>query len=485
MSSTAASANDSQSTDDAQMSAPGFHSELSPAELKRSMRLSVYASMMGATFFTVVQGTVFNFLLEDLNLRNRLPYFTALWCIGAVGNLVGSWIQNRWGYRKSLFLITIGGSRLVWIAIGLLPLMKPEWRHSDIAFWWLSALTLTFYFLHSIGGPAWLSWMADLVPAKDSGTYWSWRQLGWSAASMMGGPIAGYYLELHHHWNGYAIIFCASTVLGLADAIMFIWVAHRPPAVRTAQSHILVEFVNKLRQEPFRRLCGVYILWSISNCFINPTTYFFMRDRVAMGVSSIATVTAISVGALTAFSVFWGKYADRHGYRGPLIVCLIVHAGAPITYFFCNVHDVGLVAVGQAIAGIGSCGICLFMLPMLISYAHNKGGGREMGIATFHVVLGVANFAALLVTDGVLFDSVGYWLGEAPRSTPVYYAIMVLAMLLRLAAAGLVWLLPRSENETPPGLVLTEVATTSPLRATISLVRYVSGKQKWEGHGKK
>ncbi|HYG77193.1 MAG TPA: MFS transporter [Planctomycetota bacterium] len=472
----------SRTEPDGNLAAPqGFHRALDPHVLSRSMFLSAFASMLGATFFTVIQGTVFNFLLEDLHLRDRLPYFTALWCIGQVGNLVGSWIQDRWNRRKALFLITIGGSRLVWMAIGLLPLLKPEWRDPDIAFWWLSALTVLFYFLHSLGGPAWLSWMADLVPPEKSGRYWSLRQLGCSATGMVGGTVAGYFLDLHHNWNGYAMIFCVATVLGVADALTFIWVEHRDPQLRTSKSHVLAEFVQRLREVPFRRLCGVYILWSISNCFINPTTYFFMRDRVQMGVTSIAVVTAISVAALTVFSLFWGKYSDRHGHRGPLIVCLLLHAAAPVIFFFAGPHDVAYMAIGMAIIGIGGSGINLFMLPMLIGYTENKSGGREVGIATFHVVLNLANFAALLLADGILFNVIGALLGQPPRSTPVYIGIMVISMLLRVLAAAFVYLLPQAENETAPGVVLTEVVTTSPLRATISLMRYVSGKQKWKG----
>jgi len=83
----------------------GFVPPPPPAVLRRSLILSAAASALGAAFFTVIQGTVFNFFLEDLSLRDRLPFFMGLWCLAASpGMLVGSWIQGRWGHRRGLFM---------------------------------------------------------------------------------------------------------------------------------------------------------------------------------------------------------------------------------------------------------------------------------------------------------------------------------------------------------------------------------------------
>jgi len=471
----------SQSASSSALSATsqGFFPPPEPTVLRRSLILSASASMFGAMFFTTVQGTVFNFLLEDLSLRDRLPYFTALWSIGELGNLVGSWIQNRWGCRKSLFLVTIGGSRLIWLAIGLIPLLRPEWTDPKAAFWWLSILTVTFYFIHAIGGPAWLSWMADLVPPKLQGRYWSLRQVGVSAAGVAAALVAGYFLESHRNWTGYAIIFCGTTVFGVIDAMMFIGVVHRRPKIRENASGILSEFASRLQKAPFRRLCCIYILWSISNCIVNPTSFYFMRDHVAMGVSSISVATAISTTTLTVFSLFWGQYSDHHGHRGPLILCLLLHSFCVVFYFFAGMHDFGLTAVAMAIGAIGTCGVTLFMTPMLIEYSRTEASGRDIGIAVFKVAVALANFSALLVTDRLLFESIGHWLSRPPKSTPVYYAIMVLGIFLRLCAAALVWLLPKAEKETHPNTVLGEAVSANPLRAAYSFVKYVTGREGW------
>jgi MFS family permease len=462
----------------------GFYPPPEPSVLRRSLIISACASMFGSMFFTIVQGTVFNFLLEDLSLRDRLPYFTALWCIGELGNLVGSWIQNRWGCRKSLFLVTIGGSRLLWLAIGLIPLIRPEWTDPKAAFWWLSILTVSFYFIHAVGGPAWLSWMADLVPSDLSNKYWSLRQVGCSASAIAAGLGTGFYLESHRNWAGYAAILCFTTVLGVIDACMFIPVLHRRPKIRAPGSRsMLGEFASRMHHEPFRRLCCIYILWTISNCIMNPTCFYFMRDSVQMGISSIAIANAMSMVTLTVFALLWGKYSDHHGHRGPLILCLMLHAFCPVFYYFAGNHDIGLVTVAMVVGAIGFCGVNLYMIPLLIQYSRSEGSSRDVGIAVFKVAVAVANFTALIITDRVLFQSVGHWLHVSSKSTSVYLAIMAIGMFLRACAAALVWLLPKAEKETHPTRVLSEVVSAHPLRAAYSFVKYVTGREGWVGVG--
>ena len=471
-------AESSSSSSSAQIS-QGFHPNLDPLALRRSLIMSAAASAIGAVFFTVIQGTIFNFFLEDLSLRDRLPYFMALWCFGNIGTLMGSWIQERYNCRRSLFFVTVGGSRLIWLVIGLIPIFRPEWMAKGPAFTWLTVLTISFYFIHSLGGNAWISWMADLVPTHLQGRYWSLRQVACSLTGILSRLAFGYYLESHRNMNGYAVIFCCATIFGVADAAMFYWVEHRRPVLRHERRHLFTEFMRRMSETPFRRLIGVYLLWSISNCIMGPTCFYFMRDRVGMDVTDISVAEATSLLSFTIFSLLWGKFSDQHGHRGPLVTCLLIQALCPLFYFFAHRGDSHLVALAMSMGAIGFCGINLFMFPMLISFTKGKGGGREVGMAAFTMMMGLSNFAALIVTDRWLYDFVGSLVGSLPKSTPVYMAIMVLAMLLRTSAAALAWILPEKKEDTAPGVVIAQIITTNPLRATLSMFRYVTGQEEW------
>lgn len=458
----------------------GFYPPLPPKVLRRSLILSASASALGAIFFTIIQGTIFAFFLEDLSLRDRLPYFLGLWCIASLGNVVGSWMQDRWGCRKGLFLWGIGGSRIFWLAIGLIPLLRPEWLKAEIAFSWLSVLIVLFSFTHAAGSTAWLSWMADLVPTKMQGRYWSLRQVGCAGASVLARLVSGFYLDAHRNPEGYAVLFLSAAVIGILDALLFLGVEHRRPKLRVSKTNVFVEFAHRLREPALRRFCGVYLLWTISNSLIGPTCYYFMRDEVRMGVRSFAVVEAICLAAYTAFSFLWGRYSDRHGLRGPLVLCLLLHSVCPVFYFFAGPHDVLYVAVCWTVGAMGFSGINLFMWPLVIKYTKIKGGGREVGMAAFNVVMGCANFLAFMVADRALYDAAGYWVGGPGRGRQACLAIMALCMFLRFAAGALACLLPKEAEETAPGAVIAQVVTTNPLRAGLSFLKFITGQEVWQ-----
>ena len=80
------------------MSAPsatsqGFHPPPEPRALKRSLWLSGWGSGIGALFFAAVQGSVFNFFIEDLGLKHKLGFFMGLASLAGLGSLAGSWFK--------------------------------------------------------------------------------------------------------------------------------------------------------------------------------------------------------------------------------------------------------------------------------------------------------------------------------------------------------------------------------------------------------
>lgn len=121
-----------------------FHRELPTAVLKRSLICAALASTVGMIFFGIVQGTVLNFFLEDLSLKDRIPWFFGLqWLFGA-GSIVGSWLQENYGRRRLIFYLGCGLSRLIWLLVDLMPLLWPEKIKSGELFWPMSFCIAAF-----------------------------------------------------------------------------------------------------------------------------------------------------------------------------------------------------------------------------------------------------------------------------------------------------------------------------------------------------
>lgn len=442
--------------------------------MKRSLLYSAFASALGATFFTAVQGTVFNFYIEDMGLKEKLGFFMGLASLAGIGAFLGSWCQERFGWRKWLFIWTVGGSRVLWLIVGLIPVLWPELK-GDRVFWPLAGLVLLFFITHAMGSNAWLSWMADLVPPEIQGKYWGLRQVGCSAAGAMARFGFGLFLDLHHHPYGYLTVYCFCVVVGVADALLFIGVEHRAPKRAPKGTNLLSEFIASLRDAGLRRMIWVYLLWSVSNCVMGASVFRFLRSTLEMGVFPISVIEMLTLTAYTAFSFLWGTFSDRHGHRGPLVFCLLIHALCPLPYFFAGPGDWHLAGLGFVAGSLGFCGINLFMWPMLIAYTTRKGAGRSVGMAAFSLLMGIPGFLVFWLSDDVLRPFFARATGaQLVDSRPVFLAFFALSMALRLGAMLLAWRLPVKVKDTEPSQVISMFATTNPLRATVSLVRYVT-----------
>jgi Na+/melibiose symporter-like transporter len=393
-------------------------------------------------------------------------------------------VLDRWPCRKGLFLLAIGGSRVIWLAIGLIPILWPALRESRAALVWLSILNVLFYFIHSMGASAWMSWMADLVPAHAQGAYWSARQVGFAGVAALARIAFGYYLEKHRYlddlatvvnFNAYALVFALATLFGLIDALLFVFVAHREPARRAVQIHIPQALNRLFRESHFRRLWGVYLFWGLSNCIMAPTLFFYLRDTIGLGVKDISLIDTFSLLAFVV-SLAWGKYSDRHGHRSPLVIGLLIHALYLFALFFAGKGDFWFVAVVLIICSFGYCGINLFMMPMLINLSKSRSGEREITMAAFSVLLALTNCAGFLVVDRHLFHWLSCATGAEVNDNKVYLSAMLVAMLLRLIAAGLAAALPKEERDTPPGALIFQMVMSTPMRAAVSFFKHVSGQ---------
>jgi len=375
----------------------------------------------------------------------------------------------------------------MWLGIGLIPVLWPEWGKGDPAFLWLSIAIFVFYFWHSMGAVAWMSWMGDLVPTHLQGRYWSLRQVGTSFTAVLARVVTGYYLELHKNPKAFAIVFGCTVVIGLIDAMFFIRVEHRKPEASLEKPHIFREFMARLSEAPFRKLCGVYILWSISNAILGPTAYYFLRDTIHLGVGGISAVEAFGLVWLTIFSLLWGRYVDKHGYRAPLIACLLLQAVGPIFYFFARTGDVPLILLTTVFTSIGFCGTNLFMLPLCMRYARQQDGSREAGLAAFQVGLSLTQAAVLVVTDRHIYhfvddqirnfrpgkENVWNFAPHSPYNTYVYLVLVAVVIWLRFMAAYLAWRLPREENESSFTEILSEATAANPLHASWRYIKYL------------
>lgn len=453
---------------------------VTPAEVRRGMKVMFVADSLGMIFFSAIQGAIFNFYIEDLGLKNHLGFFMGLSSLGGIGALFGAWLQEKTSARWAIFYWGTMLSRLLWLVIGGLPFFFPDKFGGPQIFPLLAVALFLYFFIGSMGGNAWLSWMSDLLPEDRQGRWWGFRQIGVMGVAALSRVGFGWYLEGHRGWDGYFTIYVfAVGVVILSGNGLYLLVKH--PRPKTTKTYSLKSGLRMcMGDKVFRRFLTAFLVWFGGNALMAPAFYLYLREKVGMGVAEIAGAETLSLLVHSVLGFLWGHFADRHGRRGALFLGMTLTGLGLLPVLMAGHGDVALVYLAFAVCPLGGAAIAILMWPMIFSATETLRENRSTAIAVFTLVLSICNFCAFNLVEPVLYPLGRFLLGE--EMTTVYAALIVVGVVSRLGAALLALRIPVPAYEVPPGIVVRMFTQTNPLRAAIHLVRYVTtGRRRGEG----
>lgn len=332
-----------------------------PQPLRTSLRLITLAWVFGCVWYSTTTGEPLTVFTQKLGASNfQFGLLTALPFIASLLSLPGCLLVEWTGRRKTIFLWSFYIQRAMWFVIPLLPLWLVSRSGITSAGSGLSAfliLVFVMYCAGSVGGPAWLCWMADLVPARINGAYFSQRRQWGIAAAVPVAVFVGYLLDRCPAANGVAmlrwcaLLFLGCAVCGLADIHLFQYV---PDLSSKPQRG--ARLFQSLKEPLYDRrfLC--------CSCFVGTLTFavnflgqfatLYLLEEV--GVTNLAAqmilVVAPMLGQLPLLGA-WGQAADRMGKRPLLKLASLGLAPVGIGWCFVTPHRVWL---AYLLSGLGA-----------------------------------------------------------------------------------------------------------------------------------
>ncbi len=243
------------------------------SELRSALRLVTIAWGFGATFFGAVGGTAMPELAKSLGapqfffgLLGAAPF------LGLLAQLPTSWLIERTGRRKWLFISMCTAHRLLFLLIALIPFVIPhDWQTVR-----LTALIVTLagsWVLSGVSGPTWNGWMSDMIPQRIRGRYWAFRRRVGLVTSMIAALIAGCFIDYSAGTHlgtdgGIALVFSVAAVLGSVDVLLFMFVPEIPRQI----SKIRLSW-HQLLSEPLK-----------DRSFLQLTMYGFLLNFANAGI---------------------------------------------------------------------------------------------------------------------------------------------------------------------------------------------------------
>jgi len=416
--------------------------------VRASLRLVTTAWVFGSVWMHITTGATMTRFARSLGMSEfGFGLLAAIPFAGAILQLPASYLLEKYGHRKRLFLVAGLIHRAMWLAIAAIPWVFPL-THG----WWALLLVLSISTaLANFSGPAWLTWMADLVPPRIRGRYFSRRgqygrlvgavatvAIGWTLDAATGKDM----LE-----RALSIALAVAALCGMVDILFHKTV---PPVERRREQHVSFrELVGRpLRDSDFRRFLGFNFTLTFAIGYVGQFIWLYLFDVVGMG-NLQANVMLIAVPLIASMLTFpiWGRLVDRLGCRPVLVISglLIVHGGASWVFVTQESWWMGYLAV--LLATMSWPGVELANLNMLlrISQARDDLHGHHGSsfVAMHSLVVAVGGTCSGLF-GGAVAQALEHWRGSI-LGWPLTYHGVLLLISAGLRAISLLWLIGMHE----------------------------------------
>jgi len=412
------------------------------SELRGSLRLVTMAWVFGSLWMYIVSGAALTQYGKLLGLSKFwFGLLGALPFAGALVQLPASYCVARFGHRKSVFIIAAALHRLVWLPIAAIPWFVPH------AWWWPALLWLvaTSWAFGHISTPAWVSWMADLVPGRIRGRYFSRRTQVGQLVGLATTTTIGCVLDLADHTGGDTLMRTLSVAIALAglagtvDILFFLPVREARPVQPDPHVSLWELARAPLADRNFRRFLAFTFTLTFAIGYVGQYAWLYIFDVVGLSNlrANIMLVVVPSV-VLMMFTSVWGRVIDRIGHKPVLLIAglLIVPGGAAWVFVTRDHWIPGYCAVMLVCAAWPGVELANFNIMLGMSGERSRPGAY---VAINSLVGAVAGILSGLF-GGIVAEALSDWHGTLFGWPLTYHGVLFLISgVIRFLALG--WLI--------------------------------------------
>lgn len=333
--------------------------KLSKQAIRSSLKASTIDGVFSVIFSSITGGVLLsNFLLQlgassvEIGMLSSFPMLVNL--LQPLGAYVAERMTSRHWYILSIFT----PSRLSWLILVLgIWLVSQGGIESHQLIGWTLAIVFITHVMGALGSPAWVSWMAALVPRRLRGRYFGLRNSAASLTTLLCVPLLG--LEVSN-WpggtiQGYGVLLLLGVLFGVISLGCQFFIADVNPQQQGKAADKQVGKVAEKDKEDaslskaqfpiphnFFWFLLYFSLWTFAVNVSNPFFNLYMLDNLAIDVSWVTVYSSLMAGANLLMLLLWGKLADRIGNRPILLLVGILVAVTPLLWLVAGSDSISL-----------------------------------------------------------------------------------------------------------------------------------------------
>jgi MFS family permease len=280
-------------------------------QVKRSLKLSTLDGIAFSAMAGLTQNYITPFALALKATTTQIGFLASVPNLTmALSQLAAPNLSEKAGSRKGLILPVVFTHALLWLPILLIPYLFPESK-----VWWLILLFTLSAVFGSLANPAWGSMMADLVPMKLRGRYFSFRGRIMGFVTLTFSFIGGAILQVftNNGFLGFTVIFGGAILFRLLSSY-FLSRMYEPNLSSSGEKkRSLLDIVRHMGSSNLGKFTIYVACISFATNLASPFfTVYQLRD---LDFSYLNYITLVSSNAIAnlVFQPFWGRRADRFG----------------------------------------------------------------------------------------------------------------------------------------------------------------------------
>ncbi|VXD22335.1 Major facilitator superfamily MFS_1 [Planktothrix serta PCC 8927] len=337
-------------------------SKFSKNDIRRSLRASTLDGVFAAIFSNATGGILLTKFLVDLEVNTlQIGLLSAIPMMVNLVQPLGAFLADQTISRYRYCRLVYGTSRILWLILGLAIFMispSDPFSHQTLLDLTLAIVVITSL-LGALGGSAWMSWMATLVPKKLRGRYFGLRNSASSLSNLIAIPVMGMMISYYPLGpiRGYGMIVLLGVIMGLMSLACQQFMVDVNPQLQhpietlsspilssqteqiSERSGFLLKFglwskvTTLIRQNPnFFIFLIYYDLWMFAVNLSLPFFSIYLLQGLKLDVSLVTVYASLQAGIYMLVLPYWGRLADRIGNRPLLLLIGIIVSTIPLLW---------------------------------------------------------------------------------------------------------------------------------------------------------
>lgn len=344
--------------------------------------------------------------------------------LSPLAQIYGSKLMER-GSRKSIVVKFVTLQATIWLPIALMGFLF----YKGILLTYLPYITILLYsllaFFGGLTGPAWFSWIGDLVEEKERGKYFSKRNRIGGTVGLFGFLIGALLLDFFQTKGivtlGFSVLFGIAFTCRLI-AVSFFKKIYEPKFKLEKNYYFTFwQFIN--RHGNFFRFTIFHALFYFAMTIAGPFFTAYMLSELKFTYFTYMIVSISSTLSYLFFLPLVGKFSDKYGNKKLLLISSVLFAFYPFLWIFIK-DPFTLIILPQLIVGIATAGFSIGVTNFIYSTVTVQK--RGICVAYLNVTVGIGVFLGSLLGGAII----KYW---HPSSLSPFIFAFIVSAILRLA----------------------------------------------------